>query len=269
MATIELASGRVEYFDVGVSERILILIHGAGSSAHIWHTVQALLATRDIRTIAISLSGAGGTSPADDIDGYQPSAYAKTVRGVIDALGITRCAIAGHSLGVSNALYVATEEGVGLEIAALIMMAGGAGGERIPMSGEERDEIIQSMRKRGPGRDASDRDEWEPLFLGLPQMIRDQLWADVLANPIERAIGQRVSGRKDMTAFLSETDVPTLVVSGDADSVVPLHMTLDMYTKLKPGVGHLHILHGVDHYPNSEDPETVADVYARFLDGRL
>ena len=72
-----------------------------------------------------------------------------------------------------------------------------------------------------------------------------------------------------MTAFLSETDVPTLVVSGDADSVVPLHMTLDMYTKLKPGVGHLHILHGVDHYPNSEDPETVADVYARFLDGRL
>lgn len=270
MPTVDLQGGPVEYFDQGVSDRILILIHGAGSSARIWHTVQALLATEDIRTVAVSLPGAGGTHRPADLDAYQPANYAKVVRGVIDALGITRCAVAGHSLGVSNALYLATDEADGLEIPALIMMAGGAGDERVAPSGDARESIIKAMRERPPGRDAGTGHEaWEPIHLGLPQTIRDQLWDDIVANPPERAIGQRISGRRDMTPFLTETDTPILVVSGDADSVVPLSATLGMYAKLKAGTGHLHVMHGVDHYPNAEDPVAVADAFATFLEGRL
>lgn len=270
MPTVDLPDGPVEYFDQGISDRILILIHGAGSSARIWHTVQALLATDDVRSIAVSLPGAGGTHRPADLEAYQPANYAKVVRGVIDALGITRCAVAGHSLGVSNALYLATDEADGIEIPALIMMAGGAGDERVAPTGEERKSIIESMRNRQPDTDAgARRGAWEAIHLGLPQTIRDQLWDDIAANPPERAIGQRISGRRDMTPFLTETEIPILVISGDSDSVVPLAATLGMYAKLKPGTGHLHVMHGIDHYPNAEDPVAVADAYATFLEGRL
>ena len=269
MATTHINGSTVEYFDVGESKHVLVLIHGAGSSARIWHTMQALLATRDIRTVAVSLPGAGGTSAASDLDGYSPANYARVARGLIDALGITRCAIAGHSLGVSNTLYLATDEAAGLDITALIMMAGGSGDERVTPDSGEREAIITKMREKPTGRDAgSPREGWERLHLGLPLTVRNQLWNDIVSNPPGRAIGQRISGRKDMTPFLSSTGIPTLVVSGDADSVVPLEATLRMYAKLKPGVGHLHVLHGIDHYPNAEDPATLADVFARFLDGR-
>ena len=270
MATIELQHGKVEYFDVGVSDRVVVLIHGAGSSARIWYSVQALLALCDLRTVAISLPGAGGTDPAKDLDGYSPANYALVTRQLIDALSITRCAVVGHSLGVSNALYLASEHGAGIEIPALILMAGGAGDERATPTGDERAEIIKKMQQQAPGRDAgSGRADWERLHLGLPETVRDQLWNDIVANPRERAIGQRISGRKDMTPFLSTTETPTLVVSGDADSVVPLSATLGMYPKLKPGIGHLSVMHGVDHYPNAEEPEALADAYAAFLDDRL
>ncbi len=265
MAFVKSGDQQLEYFACGDDTPTVVLIHGAGSSARIWHTTQHLLAAAGYPSVAISLPGAGASDRAEALDGYQPLAYAKAARGAIDALGVTRCTLFGHSLGVSNVLYLVTEFSEGLDIDAMIMLAGGSGDRRDAPGEEEKTAIIRSMMATSP-RSGLARDDWEVLHKGLNPTVQDALWADIKANPPERATGQRISGRKDMTPFLNATDIQTLVMSGDHDSVVPLSATLGMYHKLRPEVAHLHVMHGVDHYPNAEVPDAMTSACVHFLD---
>ena len=147
------------------------------------------------------------------------------------------------------------------------MIAGGGGGLRQAPSAEEIEKIRSSWPKPDPAKADERRATWEKLHMGLTHDIRTALWTDIESNPFERAFGQRISARKDRTAFLNNTNIPTLVISGDRDSVVPLALTLDMYPKLKSTVRHLHVMHGIDHYPNAETPAEVSRVIVEFLLG--
>lgn len=268
MAFVQAGDKRLEYFETGGAEprdNTLVLIHGAGSSAVIWHQVQALMADAGFRTIAISLLGAGGSDRSSDAADYNSESYAKDIRHALDALNISTCAIAGHSLGVSNVLTLARDHADGLTLRAMILMAGGAGDGRDAPSPAEVEKIIASMLPPDPATAAERRTRWEKLHMGLPADVRDTLWRDISNNPRERGIGQRIGSRRDLTEFLNSTDIPTLMVSGDRDSVVPLEVTLRMYPKLKKEIRHLQVMHGVDHYPNAQVPEEVARVYIDFL----
>ncbi|MCB1692467.1 MAG: alpha/beta hydrolase, partial [Pseudomonadales bacterium] len=61
MPFVTAGDKRLEYFERGKGDDVVVLIHGAGSSALIWDTVQGLMAGAGFRTIAISLPGAGGS----------------------------------------------------------------------------------------------------------------------------------------------------------------------------------------------------------------
>lgn len=268
MSLVETSAGQIEYFVAGSGTPEVLLIHGAGSSARIWGTVQKLMADAGVATVAISLAGAGASVRPTDLTAYQPSSYAQSARAALDALGITRCAVVGHSLGVGNALYLASEHADGLDVRGLILMAGGAGDGRTGPDAALAAKIEADIRAT-PGQQGQPQDSWTALHTGLDQSTRDALWQDICNNPPERTIGQRIATVKDMTPFLGECDLPTLIVSGDNDSVVPLAATLRMYPKLKPECRHLHVMHGVDHYPNAEVPAEVARVYIQFLRSRL
>lgn len=265
MPFVQAGEKRLEYFESGEGDDILVLIHGAGSSAIIWHQVQQLMAASGFRTVAISLPGAGGSDRTQDLGDYNPAAYARDIRAALDALGISRFAIAGHSLGVSNVLNLAEGYGNGLSIRGLILMAGGHVIGRDAESPDKAEVIKAKHRDPDPSTESERRDAWEVVHQGLPIEIRDQLWRDIQNNPRERNLGQRLGARKDMRPFAAGCDIPVLIISGDADSVVPLSYTLAMYPEFKAEVRHCHVMYGVDHYPNAEVPEEVASVYTRFL----
>ena len=257
---------RLEYFETGSgNENILVLIHGAGSSAVIWHEVQRLMADEGFRTLAISLPGAGGSDRPARLEAYNPASYAADIRAALDALGVENFAIAGHSLGVSNVLNMACDHGDGVNIRAMILMAGGNVVGRKAETPERAEEISSQYRPPDPATEIEHRADWEKVHMGLPVGVRDTLWRDIQNNPMERTLGQRLGARKDMSGFAGECDIPTLIVSGDCDSVVPLESTLAFYPKFKPSVRHCHVFHGIDHYPNAEIPDRVARVYSRFL----
>ena len=268
MPNVKAGAFQLEYFEVGDGDKVVILVHGAGSSALIWHEVQLIMAQEGYRTIAISLLGAGESDRTRFQADYNPENYGRMIRAALDSLAISDCALVGHSLGVSNVLYVASEFSQDLRLRAMILMAGGAGDKRSAPSSQEIDKIIEDWPEPNPNNVDERRTAWEPLHKGLPVHIRDELWVTIQKNPIERAQGQRISSRKDMTPFLNETDVPTLILSGDNDSVVPLQLTLNLYPKLKQEVRHLHVIHGVDHYPNAEVPEQVSKAYCEFLNSQ-
>src|SRR3954464_2049618 len=101
--TLKTACGRVSTFEAGSGEPI-VLLHGLGATkAEFLPTVPAL--APEFRTIAIDLPGFG------DSDKPFPAAYdapffARWVMALLDALGLDRAHVLGHSMGGRVALEV-------------------------------------------------------------------------------------------------------------------------------------------------------------------
>ncbi|MBW3623604.1 MAG: alpha/beta hydrolase, partial [Armatimonadetes bacterium] len=82
-----------------------ILLHGLGLNSYSWRYVQNLLG-EDRATIAVDLLGFGWTGKPPEAD-YSLPGLARAVLALMDALGIKRTAMVGHSLGGGVALLAA------------------------------------------------------------------------------------------------------------------------------------------------------------------
>jgi pimeloyl-ACP methyl ester carboxylesterase len=101
----EVAGARVRYVDVGQGPAV-VLLHGFASSLETWDLVIPALRSGH-RVLALDLKGFGWTDrPPGD---YSPLAQARLVLALMDARGIDRAAIVGHSWGASVALRLALE----------------------------------------------------------------------------------------------------------------------------------------------------------------
>ncbi len=88
---VQAGEVRLETFEAGPSNgQLAVLVHGAGSSGRIWHTVQQYLAESDIRSIAIGMRGAGGSDHTPDEADYHPSNYARDLITALDTLEVGR-----------------------------------------------------------------------------------------------------------------------------------------------------------------------------------
>ncbi len=86
---------QIHYLDFGGEGDALLLLAGNGNSAHIYDFFAPLL-TGDFRVIALTRRGFGESSRPSE--GYDPSALARDIERLMDALGIERACIAGHSI---------------------------------------------------------------------------------------------------------------------------------------------------------------------------
>jgi pimeloyl-ACP methyl ester carboxylesterase len=83
----------------------LVLIPGTACDWRVWRPVLARLsAARDV--IAVDLPGFGESAPLED-EPPTPAALARSVAGLLDALGIERAQVAGSSLGGAVAIELA------------------------------------------------------------------------------------------------------------------------------------------------------------------
>jgi pyruvate dehydrogenase E2 component (dihydrolipoamide acetyltransferase) len=102
--TVEVGGLRWSYLRAGNAGVPLVLIHGFGGDAAGWGFVQAALAgERDV--IALDLPG-HGSSEKTVRDG-SIEAQADAVLGFLDALGIAKAHLAGHSMGGGIVLAIA------------------------------------------------------------------------------------------------------------------------------------------------------------------
>lgn len=266
MPMVQAGDIQLEYFEHGTGENCFVLVHGASSSAVIWDQVQRNLADAGFRSVAVSLRGAGASGRPERDEDYTPKRYAEDLALALAELKLQRFVLVGHSLGVSDVLYLLRDYGSQFEIQALVLMAGGGGGGRPAPDAATIAEIRQRIDAASKQQDPAARARWEPLHVGLSEEVRDQLWQDIQNNPIERSRGQATSGVDDMTEVLNKLEVPTLVVSGDDDKVVPLGMTLPIYQKLPQDKRFMHIFHGAGHFPNAQIPHKLTDLLVHFTD---
>lgn len=104
--------GRVQVGDVNIFYRKagtgppVLLVHGWPQHSLMWHTIGPLLA-RHFTVIAPDQRGAGMSSIT--ASGYDKTTMAKDMIGLLDALKIDRCHVAGYDLGAGTVAALARD----------------------------------------------------------------------------------------------------------------------------------------------------------------
>jgi pimeloyl-ACP methyl ester carboxylesterase len=120
------------YQEWGASDgrECIVLVHGLGSSSHIWDLVGPQLATAGYRVLALDQRGHGESDQPDT--GYDFSNIVADLLGFADKLGAREpVVLAGHSWGASVVLHFAAEHPE--RTAAIALVDGGTAspGERL------------------------------------------------------------------------------------------------------------------------------------------
>src|SRR6202041_3409524 len=82
----------------------IVLLHGGHQSAHSWDLVSLYLAQR-YRVLALDQRGHGDSEWPRDVE-YSNSAMARDAEAFIEALGLRRPILMGHSMGGRNSLLL-------------------------------------------------------------------------------------------------------------------------------------------------------------------
>ena len=213
------------YYEVHGEGKPLVLISGLGYPGWQWHKMVPLLA-ETFKVIAFDNRGVGQSDkPAGP---YTAGMLAADTAGLLDALSIEKAVIVGHSMGgfVAQALALDFPQ----RVEKLILCSTNFGGpNHVPVTPEAMkvltDVSSDALTRFKNGLAVSTAPDWSEKN---PEMIEEWIqWR--VANPIEpvhyqaqMAIGLGLM--PEAAAFenkLSRLNVPTLILFGAHDKVVP------------------------------------------------
>ena len=102
---LEAAGLRLRYLELGEGDSVpVLLLHGFGADLNTWMFSQPALAA-ERRVIAVDLPGHGGSTKR--VDHVDAASYAAVIGHALDALGIERVHLVGHSMGGGVAIHFA------------------------------------------------------------------------------------------------------------------------------------------------------------------
>ena len=226
----------------------MVLVHGAGENRLVW---PASLRRVDGATVyALDLPGHGkssGQGRASIAD------YVVVLLGFLDALGVQRAVIAGHSMGGAIAQQFALSHPA--RVMGLVLVATGA---RLRVVRAILDGILTDTDAT---LDLVTRYAWGP---GAPEQMvqlgRVQL-AEV--NPHVVANDYSACNAFDVMDHLRQIATPTLVLGGTADQMTPPKYAAFLAEKI-PGARLVRV-EGAGHMVMLEQPELVAGHVQQFL----
>lgn len=267
--TISLHGDRVAYLDEGAGE-VLLLIHGMGGNSNNWQAMIPAL-SKKFRVVAPDLLGHGQTDkPRGD---YSLGAFAVWLRDFLDALGIPRVTIVGHSLGGGIAMQFAHQHHDYCE-RLILVSSGGLGGEvnpalrlfSVPGSGVllqlASSKPVLKARKALSALKSTDEDlshHWE-AHAALSNPENRQAFLRTLRAVVDRR-GQAVCA---LNRLHFNATKPVMVISGDQDPVIPIAHAYAAHQAMPHS--RLHIIPGVAHHPHTAQPDTVASLIHDFID---
>jgi pimeloyl-ACP methyl ester carboxylesterase len=213
------------YYEIHGAGQPLVLISGLGYPLWQWHKMVPFL-VEHFQVITFDNRGVG---QSDKLTGpYTAQMLAADTAGLLDALGIEKAIIAGHSMGGFIAQAMALD--FPQKVAKLILCSTNFGGpHHVPVTPEAMkvltDVTSDALTRFKNGLAVSTAPDWSEKN---PEMIEEWVkWR--VANPIDPAPYQAQMAigfglMPEAAAFenkLSRLNVPTLILFGAHDKVVP------------------------------------------------
>jgi len=238
----------------------LVMLHGAPADSRTWQWMIPDLA-RDHTVVAWDAPGFGQSS--DISDTWRVAQFADALAAFIDALGLERPHVVGHSFGTMIALSLFQRHPS--VPASLVLIGGYAGwaGSLPPAEVTRRLQMFLGMAKLG---DAFDPKSYPGLFTDLIPADRDESLARMMRENIRpatiRAAG-RIGAETDLRSLLPTVDVPTLILHGEADARSPLTNADMLHEAIS--TSQLAVLPALGHACVVEDPETCSAQIREFV----
>ncbi len=225
----------------------LVLIHAFPVDATMWERQAASLST-DAQVIAPHLPGFGGAPSAGDV--LTMDAGADHVAEEMDRAGLDRAVVCGLSMGgyVAFSLWRRHRD----RIAALVLANTRA--EADDEAGKERRAAV-AEKARTEGSEAIAETPPPLLSEGADEALWERV-KDMISRQPGEAIAAAALGmaeRPDSSPVLGEIDVPTTVIVGSADTLIPPAISEPMARAI-PGA-ELITLNGAGHLSNLEEPD--------------
>jgi non-heme chloroperoxidase len=239
MSTITTKDGTTIYYKDWGKGPVVTFSHGWPLSSDMWDGQMLFLAQRGFRVVAHDRRGHGRSSQAwsgNDMDGY-----ADDLNALIEALDLTDITMVGHSTGGGEvARYIGRHGTKRVAKAVLIgaipplMLKTSANPGGLPI--EVFDEIRANVVK---DRSQFFKDLALPFYgynrpgAKVSEGVRESFWRQGMMAGFPAAyFCVAAFSETDLTEDLKKIDVPTLVLHGDDDQIVPIGASAMMSSKL-------------------------------------
>jgi non-heme chloroperoxidase len=253
MSTITTKDGTQIYYKDWGAGRPVVFSHGWPLTADAWDAQMVFLGERGYRVIAHDRRGHGRSS--QPWNGNDMDTYADDLAALIDKLDLTNAVLVGHSTGGGEvARYIGRHGTRRMAKAVLVgavpplMLKTPANPEGLPI--EVFNDIRENTRR--------DRSQFF-LDLAVPfygynrphakksEGVRYSFWVQGMAGGQKGLLDCiKQFSETDFNADLKKFDVPTLIVHGDDDQIVPIgasalktaKIVKDATLKIYPGAPH-------------------------------
>jgi non-heme chloroperoxidase len=229
MPTITTKDGTQIYYKDWGTGPVVTFSHGWPLNSDAWDGQALFLAQHGYRCVAVDRRGHGRSGQASG--GNDMNGYADDLAAVIEALDLKEATLVGHSTGGGEVARYIGRHGTkrvakAVLVAAVppIMVKSSANPEGLPI------EVFDKLRSdltRNPSQFY--KDLAIPFYganrpgANVPQGTLDQFWLWSMQAGLKNAYESiKAFSETDFTEDLKKFDVPTLVLHGEDDQIVPV-----------------------------------------------
>ncbi len=256
---VNIDGSKIRYIATGSSKKNLVLIHGLGASAERWAPILSYFG-KHYNVIVPDLIGFGySDKPNTD---YTADFFARFVSSFVDTLGLDRTMIMGSSLGGQIAVEYTAANQQTVDKLILVSPAG-------------------AMKQSTPALDAyimaalyPDQNTAKNAFAMMTgnnkdvnQNIVDDFVQRMRLPNAKFAFMSTLLGLKnapEITTRLEKIMVPTLVVWGELDPVIPVKYAEKFVREIRDC--RFYQMENCGHTPYVEDPENFAKLVLDFME---
>jgi pimeloyl-ACP methyl ester carboxylesterase len=227
----------------------LVLIHGFGLDRTIWKEMIQTYFEDQFIVLPDTLGHGESEAPQG---GYPMTSLAADLAGLLDFVAIPKAIVCGHSMGGYIALAFADQFPDRLAGLGLITTRADADTAEKKAG---RYAMIETIKEKGASVQAK---ALAPRLSYDEEVVRYSMHLLEMANP-QGLIGslQGMAERADRGELLRRIEVPSLVVAGEQDQIVPIEEAKAMADALKGST--FVIIPGGGHMPMMENPKMLSE----------